>query len=223
VILGDLATPRKGEIESFHSSLAALAEIAAFAALGLSVGYSDLDDGSVWLEGVVLAILLAFVIRPLALAPLLAPVRLHRGEKLFILWGGLKGAVPILLGSLAVLGDVDDAGRIYGIIFVVVLFSVIVQGSTVPLAASRLRVPFRRVDHDLTEVVELVVRDDAFANGRRIGELPLGERAWVGVLIRDGQPLSFGRETVLRPEDRVHVYCQPEDAAALERIFAGTS
>jgi cell volume regulation protein A len=122
-----------------------------------------------------------------------------------------------------VLGDVDDAGRIYGIIFVVVLFSVIVQGSTVPLAASRLRVPFRRVDHDLTEVVELVVRDDAFANGRRIGELPLGERAWVGVLIRDGQPLSFGRETVLRPEDRVHVYCQPEDAAALERIFAGTS
>jgi potassium/hydrogen antiporter len=221
VILGDVAAPRKGEIESFHGSLAALAEIGAFAALGLSVGYSALDDASVWLEGLVLAVLLAFVIRPLALAPLLAPMRLQRGEKLFVVWGGLKGAVPILLGSLAVLAGVDESARIYGIIFVVVLFSVFVQGISVPYAAERLRVPFRRVAHDLAEVLEFVVRDDAYANGRRLGELPLGVTAWVGVLIRDGRPEPFGPGTVLRPGDRVHVYCQPDDAAAIGRIFAG--
>jgi cell volume regulation protein A len=223
VLLGDVAAPRKGEIESFHTSLAALAEIGAFAALGLSVGYSDLDDASVWVEGLVLAVLLAFVVRPLALAPLLAATRLQRGEKLFVVWGGLKGAVPILLGSLAVLEGVDESARIYGIIFVVVLFSVFVQGTTVPYAATRLRVPFRRVDHDLAEVVEFVVREDAYANGRQLGELPLGATAWVGVLIRDGRPEPFGPGTVLRPGDRVHVYCQPDDAAAIGRIFAGTA
>jgi potassium/hydrogen antiporter len=223
ILLGDLALPRKGEIESFHRSLAALAEIGAFAALGLSVGYSDLDEASVWLEGLALAVILAFVARPLAIAPILLPLRLTRGEKLFVVWGGLKGAVPILLGSLAVLSAVDEARRIYGIIFVVVLFSVVVQGSTIALAAARFQVPFRRLDHDLSEVVELVVRDDAFANGRRLAELPLGERAWVGVLIRDGRPVAFGPQTVLRPDDRVHVYCQPEDATTLERIFAGAS
>jgi cell volume regulation protein A len=223
ILLGDVAAPRKGEIESFHSSLAALAEIGAFAALGLSVGYSELDEASVWVEGLVLAALLAFVIRPLAVAPLLAPVAISREEKIFVLWGGLKGAVPILLGSLAVLEGVDESGRIYGIIFVVVLFSVFVQGGSVPFVADRLRIPFRRVDHDLAEVLEFVVRDDAFANGRRIGELPLGERAWVGALVRDGAPKEFGPNTALAPGDRVHVYCQPEDAAALGRIFAGRS
>ncbi len=223
ILLGDVAAPRTGEIETFHSSLAALAEIGAFAALGLSVGYSDLDDPAVWGEGLVLALILAFVARPLAVGLLLVPVKLHPGEKLFVVWGGLKGAVPILLGALAVVAAVDDAGRIYGIIFVVVLFSVIVQGASVPFAAERLHVPFRRVDYDLAEVLEFVVRDDAFANGRRLGELPLGERAWVGVLIRDGRPKTFEDDTVLEPGDRVHVYCQPEDAAALERIFAGTS
>jgi cell volume regulation protein A len=223
ILIGDVAAPRKGEIEAFHSSVAVLAEIVVFAALGLSIGYSDLDDPAVWGEGLVLALALALVARPLAVAALLAPVRLQRGEKLFILWGGLKGAVPILLGSLAVLAAVEDAGRLYGIIFVVVLFSVVVQGTTIPYAASRLGVPFRRIDHDDAEVLEFIVRDDAFANQRRIGQLPLGERAWVGVLIRDGHPQSFGRQTVLQPGDRVHVYCQPEDAAALERIFAGTS
>jgi potassium/hydrogen antiporter len=223
IALGDLAAPRKGEIESFHSSLAALAEIAAFAALGLSIGYSDLDDGSVWVEGLILAVVLAVVIRPLAVAPLLAPARLSRGEKVFVVWGGLKGAVPILLGALAVLAGVDDAGRIYGIVFVVVLFSVVVQGATIGLAADRLQVPFRRVDYDLSEVREFVVRDDAFAMGRKVGQLPLGERAWLGVVIRDGRPIAFGPDTVLQPGDRVHVYCQPEDAAALGRIFAAAS
>jgi len=223
ILLGDVAAPRKGEIETFHSSLAALAEIGAFAALGLSVGYSDLDDPAVWGEGLVLALVLAFVARPLAVGLLLVPVNLHRGEKLFVVWGGLKGAVPILLGALAVVAAVDDAGRIYGIIFVVVLFSVVVQGISVPFAADHLQVPFRRVDYDLAEVLEFVVRDDAFAKGRRLGELPLGERAWVGVLIREGRPRTFDGDTVLEPGDRVHVYCQPEDAAALERIFAGTS
>jgi cell volume regulation protein A len=221
ILLGDVAAPRKGEIEAFHSSLAALAEIGAFAALGLSVGYSDLDDPAVWGQGLVLAVLLAFVVRPLAVAPLLAPVALERGEKVFIVWGGLKGAVPVLLGALAVLAAVDEASRIYGIIFVVVLFSVVVQGASISYAASRLRVPFRKIDYDLAEVLEFVVRDDAFASGRRIEELPLGERAWVGVLIRDGRPQAFGPDTVLEPGDRVHVYSQPEDAAALRRIFAG--
>jgi cell volume regulation protein A len=221
VILGDAAAPRKGEIEGFLSSLAGLAEIAAFVALGLTVGLGDLGEGGTWADGLALALILAFVARPLAILPLLVPARLTWGERVFIAWGGLKGAVPILLGALAVLAAVGEAGRLYGIVFLVVLFSVIVQGASVPIVADRLHVPFRRVDHDLAEVLEFVVRDDAFASGRRLGDLPLGERAWIGVLIRDRRPHTVSDDVVLEPGDRVHVYCQPEDAAALERIFAG--
>ena len=221
VVLGDVAAPRKGEIEGFLASLAGLAEIAAFVALGLTVGLGDLGEGGTWAEGLALALILAFIARPIAILPLLLPSRLTWGERIFIAWGGLKGAVPILLGALALLSDLDDTGELYGIVFIVVLFSVIVQGASVPKVAARLRIPFRRVDHDLAEVLEFVVRDDAFASGRRLGELPLGERAWIGVLVRDRRPHTISDAVVLEPGDRVHVYCQPEDAAALERIFAG--
>ncbi|MEX2613631.1 MAG: cation:proton antiporter, partial [Gaiellaceae bacterium] len=223
ILLGDAAATRKGEIESFHASLAGLAEIAAFVALGLSIAVSDLSELGVWSEGLALAAILAFVARPLAVGPLLLPTRLRTGERLFIVWGGLKGAVPILLGALAVLAGVDGAERIYGIVFVVVLFSVLVQGASVPHVAGRLGIPFRRIDHDLAEVLEFVVRDDTFASGRRIGELPLGERAWIGVLIRSGKPHPVEGNVVLEPGDRVHVYSQPEDAATLQRIFAGAA
>jgi cell volume regulation protein A len=223
VLLGDAAAPRKGEIEGFMSSLAGLAEIAAFVALGLTVGLGDLEEGGIWADGLALALLLAFVARPLAILPLLLPVRLTWGERIFIAWGGLKGAVPILLGALAILAGVDEGAQLYGIVFIVVVFSVVVQGASVPVVAARLHIPFRRVDHDLSEVLEFVVRDDAFASGRRLAELPLGERAWIGVLVRDGRPHVISDAVVLRQGDRVHVYCQPEDVPALERIFAGGS
>ena len=74
--------------------------------------------------------------RPLVVAPLLLPSRLSRGERLFVTWAGLKGAVPILLASLAVVGGTDQAPEIYGIVFVVVLFSVVVQGTLVPTVAA---------------------------------------------------------------------------------------
>jgi potassium/hydrogen antiporter len=144
LILGDLEAPYKGQIRRFHTALASLAEIVVFVALGLTINVTDLREGGVWLDGLLLALVLAFVARPVALAPLLAPLRLDHGERIFLAWGGLKGAVPILLASFAILEGADDARRIYEIVFVVVLFSVLVQGSSVPFVANRLGVPMRR-------------------------------------------------------------------------------
>ncbi len=222
IALGDAAMPRKGEIEGFHSSLAGLAEIAVFVALGLTITVGDLDTLGIWTDGLAIALILAVLARPLAVFPLLLPARLTLRERIFISWGGLKGAVPILLGALALLASVDGAANLYGIVFIVVVFSVVVQGSSLPYVAKRLRIPFRRVDDDFAEVRAFVIGEGSLAAGRRIGELPLGERAWVGVLIRDGRPHRIDGDVVLEPGDSVHVYSQPKDVAALERIFSGT-
>jgi cell volume regulation protein A len=141
LLAGDARVPLKTEIERFHTTLASLAEIAVFAALGITIDVTDLGAGNLWLDGVVLALVLAFVARPLVAAPLLWPARLRPGERVFVAWGGLKGAVPILLTTLALLAGVADADRLYGLVFVVVAFSVVVQGTTLPLLAPRLGVP----------------------------------------------------------------------------------
>jgi potassium/hydrogen antiporter len=143
LVLGDLDVPYKRQVRRFHMALASLAEIVVFVALGLTVNLSELFENNVWLDGLILAAALAFIARPLGLAPLLAPLRLRVGEKLFIAWGGLRGAVPILLAAFAILAEVDDARRIYEIVFVVVTFSVVVQGASIPFVASRLGVRMR--------------------------------------------------------------------------------
>jgi potassium/hydrogen antiporter len=143
ILLGDRALPHRREVDDFLSSLGSLAEVVMFVALGLTIDLTELFDTNAWLEGLVLAAMLAFLIRPLVVGALLLPVRLAWGERLFVMWSGLKGAVPILLASLAVIASVDDASRIYGIVFVVVLFSVVVQGTLVPFVAERLGVPMQ--------------------------------------------------------------------------------
>jgi len=145
VALGDADVPFRDSIERFHTSLASLAEVVVFVALGLTIDVTELVTSTRLLEGLGLAVVLALIARPLAVGPLLMPVHMRRTEKIFVVWAGLRGAVPILLAAFAILGGVDDADRVYDIVFVVVAFSVIVQGSSIPSVARRLGVPMRAV------------------------------------------------------------------------------
>jgi potassium/hydrogen antiporter len=141
VLLGGVDVLRRHEIERFHTSLASLAEVVVFVVLGLTIDLTNLLASSHLVEGLVLAVILAFIARPLAVGPLLLPVRMRPNERLFVIWAGLRGAVPILLATFALLAAVDEVERIYDIVFVVVAFSVIAQGSTITAVARRLRIP----------------------------------------------------------------------------------
>ena len=223
LLIGDERAPYKAEIESFHTSLASLAEIAVFIVLGLTIDVTQLADEGWWLEGAVVFLVLAFVLRPLVVLPLLLPSRLRRGERLFVAWGGLKGAVPILLAAFAVLGAVEEADRIYGIVFVVVLLSVLVQGSTIELAAARFGVPMRTVEQvgfeDAAGSYRFRVAAGSHAAGRRIRDLPLGESGWIGAIVRDGSAADPARRR--RPRGRRRgrrarrSRARPGDAAAV--------
>jgi potassium/hydrogen antiporter len=140
LVLGDTNGQYKVEIERFHGALAVLAEIAVFVVLGLVVSLGSLTF-DIWMDGTLLLLAIALVARPLVVAGLLAPFRFTRGERIFIAWSGLKGAVPILLAAFAVVSGVDEALTVFYIVFVVVLLSVVVQGSLVPWVARRLAIP----------------------------------------------------------------------------------
>jgi potassium/hydrogen antiporter len=145
VALGDADVPLRDSIERFHTSLASLAEVVVFVALGLTIDVTEILSSTRLLEGLALALILALIARPLAVGPLLMPVRMRRNERLFVIWSGLRGAVPILLAAFALVAAVEDAQRVYDIVFVVVAFSVFVQGSSIPFVARRLGIPMRQV------------------------------------------------------------------------------
>ena len=231
VLIADLRAPYKAGIEHFHKALASLGEIVVFVALGLTIDLGSLDLRSVWLDGLAVAVLLTFVARPLVVTALLARARLTRGEKVFIAWAGMRGAVPILLAAFTLLEGVDHANRIYGIVFVVVMFSVVVQGSLVPTVAGRVGLQMRQIHQepwDLSvrlrdepqEVGRYVVAAGSPADGVALRDLVLGERAWISLIMRDGAARQARGDSVLRAGDEVLVLGTSAHAQA---VFEGGS
>ncbi|MDQ2984811.1 MAG: cation:proton antiporter [Actinomycetota bacterium] len=143
ILVGDARLPQRRQVERFQTSLSSLAEIVVFVALGLTIHLGFVGYDWLWAKGLILALILAFVARPAVVAALLYPARLDRGERVFVMWAGLKGAVPILLAAFALIAGAGEAGRIYAIVFVVVAFSVVLQGATIPFAARRLGIEMR--------------------------------------------------------------------------------
>jgi potassium/hydrogen antiporter len=231
VLIGDERAPYKREIERFHSALGSLGELVAFIVLGLTVDLSELGRTDVWLPGLVLGVVLALVIRPLAVGACLLPVRLARNERVFVLLAGLKGAVPILLGTLLLSADVDAGERLYGIVIVVVAFSVVVQGGMVPALTSWLRLPTRYVEPEpwalgirLRDEPEgahrVTVAEGSSADGRRIEEIVgLPGDVWVSFCIREGQLLPVAGETRLRAGDELLVLADPGAQDELISVF----
>jgi len=231
IVLGDGRAPYKREIERFHSALASLAEIVAFVALGLTINLDVIARADVWIPGLILGAALAFVIRPVLVGLCLLPARLPGGERNFVLFAGLKGAVPILLGIFLVTAHVPGAERLYGIIAVVVVFSVVVQGSLVPAAARLLRVQMRAVEpepwalgvrlrDEPAGVQQVTIRPGSPADGATIDQLAgLPGDAWVSFVVRDGQLVPITGNTRLRAGDDVLVLANPDLRDQVTRAF----
>jgi cell volume regulation protein A len=230
ILIGDEPAPYKREIQRFHSSLASLAEIVAFVLLGLTMRLSALGSAGAWSAGLAIAALLAFVIRPVLVGLVSLPVRLTLRERVFFLWTGLKGAVPILLGMTIVASGTPGAARAYQIIFVIVGFSVIVQGGLVPTLAHRLGIPLRTVEPEpwslgvrFSEEPEGLhryhVAPGSAADGSPVSDLPCGEDVWVSLIIRDGNLVTPTDDMTLRAGDDVLVLAEPDEAPTLDRLF----
>ncbi len=229
--LGDTRAPYKHEIERFHAAVASLAEIVAFVVLGLTINLDILLRPDVWIPGLALGAGLALVIRPAVIAPLLLRSGLPANERAFVLFAGLKGAVPILLAELLRATHVPDAERLYGIVVIVVAFSVIVQGSLIGVTARWLRVPMRRIEpepwglgvrlRDEPEGVHrITVQAGSPADDQQVGDLDeLDEGVWISLIIRDRRLLRFDGHTVLHAGDELIVLAETDQADNLDRAF----
>lgn len=237
IVLGDERAPFKREVERFHSALASLGEIVAFVVLGLTVNLGDLIRTTVWVPGLVLGASLALVIRPLLVGLCLVPAKLHRNEQAFVLFAGLKGAVPILLGSLLLAANVPGAHRLYGIVIVVVAFSVLVQGSLVPTVARALHLPMRivepqpwslgvRLAEEPEGVLRLTVGAGSRADGQTVDDIAdaatdSGDAVdvWVNMLVRGHALVSVRGDTRLKAGDEVLVSADERWHPHLEDLF----
>jgi cell volume regulation protein A len=136
LVAGDREVPDRDDVIALHSELAHLGEVAMFILLGVAV--TTVDLGANALDGLVLAVAIMVVLRPVLTYPTLQVFGYSRAEAVFGSLAGLRGAVPILLASLPVAAGLADGNTILALTAVVVFASLLVQGVPLPRLAERL-------------------------------------------------------------------------------------
>ena len=138
VIAGNRARRAVRAALSAMNGYAWLSQAGMFLLLGLLVTPSSLWATLGPALGV--SLVLMAVARPLSVWLCLAPLRFPAKEMAFISWVGLRGAVPIVLAVFPVMAGVPGAQTFFNVAFVVVLTSLLLQGSTIAWSARRLGV-----------------------------------------------------------------------------------
>jgi potassium/hydrogen antiporter len=231
LMLGSARIPAKQTVTVFHQGLAWVAQIAMFLALGLLVFPNELDD--VWLEGTALALLLVFIARPLSSALATALDRFSARDRLVLGWAGLRGAVPVVLATFAVIEDIPEGQSVefFNIVFFAVVISTLLQGTTVEWLARKLGVttsepalPRPLVETGTVrrlgaEIVEFPVGPDDAIVGQLVRELGLPRDALLSVIVRGEEALLPRGSTRIEAEDRLHVMVREEVARDMPELL----
>ena len=144
-----------------------LSQAGMFLLLGLLLTPRELLPGLPAALGV--AAFLMGVARPLTVWLCLLPFRFAPREVVYIAWVGLRGAVPIVLAVFPLMAGVPGARTLFNAAFVVVLTSLVLQGSTIAWAARRLRVNLP--DEDDTPAQRLVFGDFALDGATAVADV----------------------------------------------------
>jgi cell volume regulation protein A len=229
ILIGNSDFVHRRALMTFHDGIAWLMQIAMFLTLGLLVFPSRLLP--VAGAGLLLALFLMFVARPVAVFLGLLFHRMRFRQKVLVSWVGLRGAAPIILATFPLLAGVRDADLYFNLVFFIVLTSVLLQGTTIPFVARKLglEAPLRlRREYPLeflpvrkttSDMIEVAVARGSPAAGKQIVELGLPKSALIVLVARGEDFIAPNGGTVLNAGDTMLVLMEKGDIPAVRALF----
>lgn len=217
----------------FHDGLAWLGQIVMFVFLGLLINPSSLLD--VWQEGLMIAIVLTLIARPLSVIPVLKIFGFNAREITLVSWVGLRGSVPIILAIYPLIYGLPGASLIFSVVFFVVLISATIQGSTLPWVARALGLTepppatpaatleitaLGDVDAD---IVEYQLGDTSRASGRRLFQMALPDGTVVAMITRGNNVIPPRGSTFLYAGDHLFIVMKPDVREFVDLVCSGVA
>lgn len=233
VIAGNGNFVHKTSLRRFHEGLAWLVQIVMFLTLGLLVFPSELVP--IIGEGVLIALFLMLIARPVSVFVALGWTRLSTADKTFISWVGLRGAAPIILATFPLLAGLSEASVIFNLVFFIVLTSVLVQGTTLGLVAKKLGVDepgvrksaspleFTPSEGIKSELIELTVPGSSLVVGQQLVNIDFPDATLVVLVGRNDEFITPTGSTTLETGDHLLILADPDHLAQIRSMIEATA
>jgi cell volume regulation protein A len=230
ILIGNRGLRKLDDILQVHDGLAWLAQLSLFLMLGLLL--SPHDKLAFVPEGIALGAVLILLARPLSIALTLWPFGFRWREQLFIAWVGLRGAVPIVLALFPLMAGLDNAALFPTIAFIVVIMSLLLQGTTLarvarwlklelpaePEAMRRLNLEWSVEQNHRVWVFEL--DGEHWTPARTLQGVKLPGNIVISAVLRGRELLPWTSELKLQSGDRLAVIGNDEAEKPLARLFS---
>lgn len=211
IILGNQELRKKKEAVRLLENLSGLAQILTFFILGIIVVPKKIVSSLV--PGLGLAVFLTFVVRPLSTLLLLAPFKtISKRQKLLTSWAGVHGtsAIVLLVFALSLIRPQSD---LLHLTFWTVVFSVLLQGTLLPLFSSLLKMVDKTgnvmksftdySEKESVQFIKVIIPRGHDWCGKTIEDLVLPPMTSLIMVIRQNQPLTLSEELTLQEQDKV--------------------
>ena len=204
--------------------MSTLANTIVFLLLGILVFPSQMTG--IWKEGLIIAAALIFIVRPLTVWICTAFFKFNWRERTMITWGGVKGAVPIVLAtypSLYLNPDspyFNETAAIFNIVFFVVAVSCLLQGTTLSKPQSFYSVELLTMKETEYDMFEVRLDEASDLEGKKISELPLEQDMLITVIIRKNKMIPPRGGTVLHKEDTLFILAPRNREQELTNYFS---
>lgn len=236
IFIGNQRSHATEHVLRVMDGLAWLAQASMFVVLGLLVTPSRLLDHA-W-QALLIAVFLMLVARPLAVYSSIYWFGYRKRELAYISWVGLRGAVPVTLAMMPLMMGVSESRVLFDVAFAVVIVSLVVQGSSIPWMAERLKVtlppqPEPKEEREIWLAEEASLQFSAYevqaesdAEGRHPDAVaadidPVAVRCFA--LMRRGKTVPLTAETRLQVGDVAWFFAEALHKDALSEQFYQTT
>lgn len=209
IYIGNHEFRRKRDVVFFYDGLSTIFQIAMFFLLGL------LSDIHLIIKalpiGFVIAIFMLLVARPLTVFGLMAPFKMKKNQLTLISLAGLRGAAAIAFAIMVVNRDINLSIDIFHIVFVICIFSLLIQGTALPFATKKLEMydpddtVLRTFNYysdktDLEFIKTHVSKTSPWVN-KKISDIEIAFNIIIAKIEREGKSIVPRGDTYLRDGD----------------------
>lgn len=211
IIMGNNEIKNKKVIVHFFDTATSLMQVVLFFLLGLLATPSLLLN--VASTALIVGLFLTFVARPAAVFAILTPFHANLKQRLLVSWAGLRGAASIVFAVMVTVSPAYTRTDLFHIVFLIVLLSILLQGSMIPLVAKRLDMLDENADVMKTftdysdevpiQFIQFSVPESHPWAGSMIQDILLPAETILVLLLRGGKKIIPNGKTLLQPGDRL--------------------
>jgi len=221
LILGNTKLPYNNRIASFTDTLSFITNVVIYVLLGLLAFPSKFSE--IYLYGIGLFLILTFVARPVTVFLLTAFTKFSIKKKTFISWSGIRGTVPIVLATYPLIAGLDPNHQMFNIIFIAVILSIVVQGSSLNKIANLLKLTTKKKKkvlnsmelvtvHDTeVDLIEIFIDDELYSGECLVADLNLPPNSTITMINRNNEVIAPSGQTVIKPGDILYLLIEKDN------------